>query len=227
MAWTLVQKSSATGSAAGNNVTPALPGASTAGNLLVAFISDQGSTDTLSGPAGWVNILREFRATGPGVSVWAYLANPGAITSATFSDTAGNLADSYLGEFTTAGVSGAFTNKTGVAISGSTATTLAVSTSGSVTAGDLGVCFFGEAQSSVTWTTPSGWTLLESNNGGLSGVAPFIGYLPSATAGTLSVTGTSNISGFFAGSVVTFTAAAGIAARHLTVTQAVKTAAYR
>lgn len=85
-----VQTGAGTALSAGNTVTPTLPAASTAGNLLVAIVNAGASVTQSTAPAGWVfaNGVNQ-----PGCcrsELWYYPNNPGGILNATFTMAAGN-----------------------------------------------------------------------------------------------------------------------------------------
>ena len=77
---------SAPGEATTASITPTLPSASTAGNLLVAVLGNHntGSSAGFSGPANWVSAVGVFGSGTGRVEIWYYANNPGGITSATF-----------------------------------------------------------------------------------------------------------------------------------------------
>lgn len=207
MAWTLVQKSTAPGTnSSGASVAPAIATGSAAGNLLVAMITSVNDPDALSGPSGWAPVVQGVQATGGTANLWCYLDNPGGISSATFTDTASALEDSWMAEFSTSGVSGAGVDSsgTGSTASGNSCTATASSAN---SAGDLSVCIFQNFVFGGTWSTPSGWTLL-GDDVGANGFA-WSGYQLSAAAGTLSVTGHFSNVGWWAAAVATFSATGG------------------
>lgn len=210
MVWTLVQKSSAPGTnSSGTSAAPALPGGSTAGNLLIAVVTSLTEPDTISGPSGWVQAVKGQQSSAGTASIWYRANNPGSVSSATFTDSASSLADSWMAEFTISGAAGALlaTSGTGSTSSGTTCTATATSSN---PAGALAVCIFDQQVFGAgTWTTPSGWTLLDDDSGSIG--FGWAGYQLSAASGTLSVTGQHSLSGAWAGAVATFTAGALIA----------------
>lgn len=207
MAWTLVQKSSSPGTnSSGASVAPSIGAGSTSGNLLVAMITGVNDPDTLSGPSGWTPVVQGVQATAGTSNLWCYLNNPGGISSATFTDTASALEDSWMAEFSTSGVSGAGVDSSGTgSANGANSCTATCTTANS--AGDLAVCIFQTFVFGGSYTTPAGWTLLGSDNGSI-GFA-WSGYQLSAAAGTLSVTSSFSNTGWWAGAVATFSASGG------------------
>jgi hypothetical protein len=205
MTWTLVQKSSAIGvNTTGASAAPALPGSSASGNLLVAVITDADEASTVSGPSGWTLAIQGASAFAGSAGIWYYQDNPGGISSATFTDSNSNLADSWMAEFTVSGVAAAAPDTVGTGTASGSSTCTATAT-GASTAGDLAVCIFTETLfGAPTWSTPSGWTLLGDDSGTDGGA--WSGYLLNASAGTLSVTADSGVSSSWAGSVATFSA---------------------
>src|SRR5581483_1700712 len=69
------------------NPSPTLPGASTAGNLLVATVNSNPSNINFTAPAGWVRAVAVNQATAGRVEIWYYPNNPGGISSVTFTTT--------------------------------------------------------------------------------------------------------------------------------------------
>ncbi|MDQ6918015.1 MAG: hypothetical protein M3Z98_01525 [Candidatus Dormibacteraeota bacterium] len=85
-----VQTGAGTPLSPGNVVTPTLPAASTAGNLLVAVVNAGASATQSTAPAGWV-IANGVNQPGCCRSeIWYYPSNPGGISSAAFTMAAGN-----------------------------------------------------------------------------------------------------------------------------------------
>lgn len=207
MAWSLVQKSGAPGSNSGGaSVTPSIPGASTEGNLLIAVMTGVNDPDTLAGQSGWSQVVQGAQATAGTASIWWYAANPGGITSATFTDSAEALEDSWMAEFTTNGLPAPTVDSAGTgSTSGATSCTATATTANS--ADDLAVCVFNTFVFGGTYTTPSGWTLL-GDDLGANGFA-WSGYQLSAAAGTLAVTSHFSNSGEWAAAVATFTTSGG------------------
>jgi hypothetical protein len=74
-----------------NVVTPTLPAASTAGNLLVAIVNAGASATQSTAPAGWVIVPTGISTAGCCRSeIWYYANNPGGISSAAFTMAVGN-----------------------------------------------------------------------------------------------------------------------------------------
>lgn len=204
MTWTLVQKSTAAGSGSAS-----VGSASTAGNLLVACIIDADEASTVTAPSGWVKAIQGAQAFAGSAGIWYYPNNPGGISSVTFSDTTSNLTDGWMAEFTASGVASAALDSTGTG-SQSSATSCPVTATSSSAAGDLAVaCFAWAGFSGLTWSTPSGWTLLGDDTGGTGD--GWSGYVLSVSAGTLSVTGATatGSAAAWSGALATFSAGGG------------------
>ena len=150
----------------GNSLAVTMSSSSTAGDLLVATISND-SGNAFSGPSGWLQ--------GPAVSttgsntgraaVWYYPNNPGGISSATFTTTGASVVAGQLSEWSGVAASSPLAvSGTNTAINASSIT---VSTSGAPTVtGGVGITSFDLAMSksqSITFTPGSGWTNLGSN----------------------------------------------------------------
>lgn len=162
-----VQKGAvATGS--GATITATLPSPSTAGDLLVATIIDINSncsTDSFSGPSGWIEAAQSCRsATGP-VEIWYRPNAPAGVSSVAF-DTGSSGANTraQLSEYSGADTASPLDQK-GTANSGGTSgTSLTVATSGAVAApGEVGVSVFSAAQGLSSFAPGSGWTSLVSD----------------------------------------------------------------
>lgn len=205
MAWTLVQESASAGSG-----DASVGSASTAGNLLVSCIIDADEASTVTAPSGWVKAVQGAQAFAGSAGIWYYPNNPGGITSVTFSDTTGNLDDGWMAEFTTSGVASAALSTTGTGTQ-SASSTCPVTAAGANPAGALAIsAFTEEGFSLITFSTPSGWTVIGSDVTSGSGGA-LAAYELSASAGTLSVTGAlgSGSPGSWAGALATFSASGG------------------
>lgn len=207
MAWSLVQKSPAPTFGGGASVDPTLPGASAAGNLLIACLVDADEGSVVSAPAGWELAVQGTQAFAGSTEIWYYPDNPGGISDASFTDTSGDLGDAWLAEFTISGVSAAALDSSGTGSTGSATSCAALATSANA-AGDLAIAVFSESVfSGITWGTPSGWTQIGSDTGTEDAMCA---YLLSASAGTLSVTGsTTGSAGQWSAAVATFSATGG------------------
>lgn len=180
------------------NVTPTLPAASTAGDLLVVTLASNSAT-AFSGPTGWVR--------GPSVSktsttaeIWYYPNNPGGITSASF----GNSSTFTAGQITEwRGAAIAPLDTTGTTTA-SAATSATVTSSASTAApGDVAITAFAEATTHAPAFTPgTGW----SNAGSklTSAIGFTSDYWIGVAKGSVSETETSTKSGTWAGVVATF-----------------------
>jgi Putative Ig domain len=208
MAFAQVQNGVAvTGSAAGGATTVqlTLPGASTAGTLLVACL--------VSGQAGLPYKITAINATGPNtapgwewcctsvngsgsagqqVEIWCYRQNPGGITSTTWVVASGQGGRGHIMEFSS-GLAwqvmelfpGLNTSVTPGDVS------FPVSMGNPVGSGELAVALFGDNFSPGTvntWTTPTGWTQGRATTTSLS--MHWASYWKTtAAAGAVSVTG--------------------------------------
>ena len=144
------------------NVTPTLPAASTAGTLLVAVLSNSGTSSlAFSGPSGWVNATGAW-LSGPGrAEIWYYANNPGGVSSAAFTSSAPSSVG-QLSEWSGVAASSALDVTGTKTASSATSVTVSTSASTSVT-GDLGIVAFGTAVSETSYTASSGWTHLFSD----------------------------------------------------------------
>jgi hypothetical protein len=189
---------------AGATVIPALPGASTAGTLLVATLASQKNT-TFSAPAGWVRAVNGGRINAE-AEIWYYANNPGGITSAAFTvsgsaSTAGQLSE-WSGVASSSPV-----DKTGSATTAA-ATSITPTTNGPTTvAGGLAVTAAAEyltLAGTATFTPAAGWTNL-GNSGAMSSSYHYTAdYRTGVAAGTVSETITSSTIGAWAGAVAVF-----------------------
>lgn len=194
MAIALVQHSSsiATGT---TSATATLPAASTAGNLLVAFVVDNyGALNTL--PSGWTNSPGEVTGSVE-VSICYYANNPGSLSSFAFGANGGTAFNAYIAEFSGVAASSpvdTYSTTGQSATSPLTATTIA-SVAGS---GELVVGVVGDALTKAGTTTiaeSSGLTDLANN--GSSSVSSHLlaSYLIGPTSGsTFSETGSTSSS---------------------------------
>ena len=198
MTWTLVQKSASYATSGTGTVTGTLPGGSTANNLLVACLGSNVAGTQFTGPAGWLQAAQTGNGSLSRAELW-YLplaSNGGGITTAAFTCGTGQVR-AALAEFHTDVTSPSVSvdsAATGTASTVTSCTTGSFSTSAS---GDLVVCSFLEhlgSNSALTWTDPSGFTLLDSMTASASNQA-YSAYLLSAAgpASGLTVTGTSNV----------------------------------
>jgi hypothetical protein len=167
---TLVQKG-VKASAGGTSITPTLPAATTAGDLLVAVVEDTNSgcsTDTFTAPAGWVEAAKVCRAsTNPGpIELWYKPNTAAGVTSVAFkTGSSGANSIAQLTEWRGVATSSPI-DQTGTATSASTSTSLAVSTTGNVSAtGELAVTGFDTAAGLSSFAPGSGWASLLSEPG--------------------------------------------------------------
>jgi hypothetical protein len=153
-------------STAGSSITLTLSVASTAGDLLVATISDVNgncSTDSITGPAGWARAARSCRGTAGPVEIW-YRANAPSASSAVFNTgSTGSNTRGQMSEF-----SGVATvsplDQTGTANNTTGSTSLSVTTSGSIAAsGEVAVTAFNTASGMSSFSVPVNWNSLTSD----------------------------------------------------------------
>ena len=156
---TRVQAGSEIVSATGD-VTVTMSAASTAGNLLVAVVSNGGTSSSFpySGPAGWVLATGTWQSGVGRAEIWYYPANPGGVTSAAFTSSTTSIgAVGQMSEWSGAATP-SFLDATGTATVAS-ATSLTVSTNASTTvAGDLGITAFRTGAAEGSFTVGAGWT---------------------------------------------------------------------
>jgi hypothetical protein len=184
-------------------ISPTLPSASTAGNLLVAQLGNRntGSSAPYSGPAGWVNATGVFQSGTGRVEIWYYPNNPGGISSAAFTAASGtNTMVAQITEWKAA----AFTSPvdaTGTMTSGSS-TTATVSTSAATTiTGDLAITAFTTSTTPITtFTVGTGWAHVLND-----GTRGYVGDQKSGLAtGVVSETETASSAASWAGVIVAF-----------------------
>lgn len=182
-------------------VTPALGAASTAGNLLVATVSDA-STSGFSAPAGWIRAAAASGAASQ-AEIWYYPNNPGGITSATF--TSGGLVFTFtvaqLSEW-----SGVVTSSPLEASGTATAAasgSVTASTSGATTvSGELGIASFTAGASAGTFTRGAGWNNLGGSSSTLTQYTA--DYRLGLAAGAVSDAQSSTVSGAWGAVIATF-----------------------
>lgn len=205
MAWTLVQQSAAQTT----NGTNTLPANSTAGNLLIAVVTNASAT-ALSPPASW--------STGPHIAngvtsetyIFIYFNNPGGLSSFTFTGGSGAIQVS-VAEFTCPSVSSvAATSATGTNTAGSV-TSITVTNGAGELSGDLVIVAAMQhvsAAAALTWTDPSGFTefsslsLASANNHGYGA------YELSGSGASQAATVTSTLTGTatgWTGAIASFT----------------------
>lgn len=150
-------------SSTNGSVTLTLSTASTAGTLLVAVLTngDTGADATFSGPSGWTPAVQTFQSCCGDVEVWYYPDNPGGITSATFTASAGTYyVAGELSEWNGVDADSPL-DQTGTATQTGT-TSATVSTAGALaSSGELGVTVFGTSLSGLSsFTAGTSWTHL-------------------------------------------------------------------
>lgn len=196
-----------------------LPVASTAGTTLIAIAASSTPSAGMvvnSFPAGWIKLAAAAETTNSRLEVWAYLNNPGGISSVAASASAvpgpGAIWWTNLSEWSNVlSLSALEASGTATATSG---TTLAPTTTGNVlTSGDVAISAWIQrlaGSSTVTFTTPASWTRLVDN--GSSSFAQHLDaeYLLNPTTGatlgpTLTSTGTTSSSA--SGAIVVLKAA--------------------
>jgi hypothetical protein len=148
--------------ATNGSITPTLPGASTAGTLLVAVMGNNTSAASFSAPAGWAQAVTGNASCCGHVDIWYYANNPGGITSATFTASSGTTQIwAQLSEWNGV-VASSPLDQTGSKTQSSSSSSVTVSTSAATTvANDLGITAFNTSGTSVTsLTAGTGWTHL-------------------------------------------------------------------
>lgn len=175
----------------GSSITLTFSTASTAGDLLVATISDLNgncTTDSITAPTGWVRAAHSCRGTAGPVEIW-YRPNAPSTSSVVFNTgSTGANTRGQLSEFSGVATSSPL-DQTGTANSSSASTSLAVTTSGSVSgSGEVAVTAYNTSQGLSSFTA-TGWNSLQSDpSGGFDS-----NYLLSPTNGsTLTETVTSS-----------------------------------
>lgn len=213
-AWTLVSVQPASAaiafvrkgseiSASGSSITLTLSVASTAGDLLVATVSDVNgncTTDSITAPSGWTRAAHSCRGSAGPVEIW-YRPNAPSTSSVAFSTgSSGSNTRGQLSEFSGVATSSPL-DQTGTANSSSASASLAVSTSAALAAsGEVAVTAYNTA-SGVTLGPQSGWTSMTSDgSGGFES-----DYKLSPTSGsTLTETATSSPSSTWGAVIATF-----------------------
>jgi Spherulation-specific family 4/Carbohydrate binding domain len=223
VAWTLQQTPSGQARTSSGPSVTATCTSSTQGTTLIAVLGSSSTGGVWSAPSGWLAALSKT-GTNCECSIWYYPNNPGGITSVVFSNSAGTATlSAAIAEFNPNGA-GMYPNQSG---SGATtgAQDIVVTTGGSPASGDLGICIFNfvlSTAATVTWTTPSGWTLIGDNTASAIDHAAGYYYIGVPSSGTLSVEGeVATTQTDLVGEVVTFSlvpAASGTAAVSLTAT---------
>jgi hypothetical protein len=215
----LVQTGTEASSTSGS-ISPTLPTASHAGDLLVAVLANANTSSSaaFSGPAAWTNATGVFQSGNGRVEVWYEANNPGGITSATFTASTGtNVIVGQLTEWSGAAFSTPV-DQTGSTTATST-TSATVSTSGATTlTGDLAVTAFTASTRPLTsFTAGTGWTHLfsdgshgfvsddkrglsteaisetETASSATSWAAVIVAFKPGCTGGSLTLTSPSSV----------------------------------
>jgi len=153
-------------STAGASLTLTLSVASTAGDLLVATISDVNgncATDTIAGPSGWTRAAHSCRSSAGPVEIW-YRANAPSTSSAVFTTgSSGSSTRGQLSEFSGVATSSPL-DRTGTANVTTASTSLSVSTSAAISAtGEVAVTAYNTSTGMTSVTPGSGWTSLASD----------------------------------------------------------------
>ncbi len=188
------------------SVTPTLPAASTAGDLLVATLASGSGSAAFGAPAGWTQ-GPVVGLTGSRSEIW-YMANsPAGITSAAFSASGAVGVDGQLSEWSGVATTSPL-DQTGTATA-TAATQLTVSTTTATgTAGELAIAAFDESlavATTLTFTPGMGWTNLgNSSTGGAAVRASTADYQLGLPVGVVSETETSNGLGIWSGVIATF-----------------------
>ncbi|MGH9009592.1 MAG: hypothetical protein ACRDYF_07045, partial [Acidimicrobiia bacterium] len=185
-------------------VIPTLPGASTAGTLLVATLASQRNV-SFTAPTSWVRAASVSQVNAE-AEIWYYADNPGGITSASFSSSGATATAGQLSEWSGA-VPSSPLDKTGTATS-VLGTSITPATSAATTvAGELAVTAaaqFISLASAATFTPGAGWTNLGNSGATTSSYQYTADYRTGVGTGTVSETITSSEAGSWAAAVATF-----------------------
>lgn len=186
--------------------TGTLPGNTAVANLVVAFVHAT-TNSAFSGPAGWLTAASlNGGISGTRTEIW-YLppqANPGGFSSAAF--TVSGSGRCALAEYHTDVANPLVVLDSGGNNTNAAGTSDAVTAGSSTAAGDLAVCGFMEhfsVATAVTWTDPSGFTVITSMTASNSNQAYAADEL-SAGAGTVAATGSTASSGAWSGALAVF-----------------------
>jgi hypothetical protein len=147
-----------------------LPGASTAGTLLVARIACNDPTQTITAPAGWKLVGDNPQGTGTNAAratMFVYEGNPGSITTASFTySNTGSVIKGRIHEYTTSPSAGIFqfvdqpAAYNGAAASGTSFAVTEASTNAYTGGLGLGMvaAHLTGTLSGQTWTLATGWS---------------------------------------------------------------------
>ncbi len=190
--------------ASGSSITLTFATASTAGDLLVASISDVNGncfTDAITGPTGWVRAAHSCRGSAGPVELW-YRANAPSTSSAVFgTGSTGSNTRGQLSEFSGVATSSPL-DQTGTANNSTASTSLTVTTTGALAAsGEVAVTAFNAATGITTFTPGASWNSLTSD--GSSGFDSDYRLSPSSGS-TLTETVTSNPQSTWGAVIATF-----------------------
>jgi len=143
------------------NVTPTLPAASTAGDLLIATVTNSCTTasDAFVAPSAWILAKGAWLSGDGRVEVWYYPDNPGGISSAAFTSSSCAGSASQLSEWSGAALSGAL-DQTGTATASSAKSITVSSAASTAVGGELGVTLFKASATQSSYTAGSGWSHL-------------------------------------------------------------------
>ena len=146
-----------------DSVTPTLPVASVAGNLLVADISAGPSGTQSTAPAGWVYANGINHPSEGRNEIWYYPNNPGGISSATFTLASGNSAMAQITEWSGV-IAASPLDQTGTNAAANS-TTATISTSGPMSvANELVITSDGyDNNGGETFTPGAGWNGLAND----------------------------------------------------------------
>ena len=182
------------------NLMPGLPQPSTAGTLLVAAIATNG-TSGVGLPPGW-SLANQVSLNGSCSAIVAYYAaNPGGITTATFTQIAGTPGVGELTEWTAA----VQLDVTGVATSSSPTAMQSVQTASATTVlGDLAISAYCEDVNNPTYMPQSGWTALGTYSNVSSSPSFESDYQLGEPTAVVVDTATSSVAGKYAAVLATF-----------------------
>ncbi|HET9846977.1 MAG TPA: RHS repeat-associated core domain-containing protein [Candidatus Dormibacteraeota bacterium] len=179
-------------------VTLTLPGASAAGNLLVATLATD-NTAGFSAPTGWIRATSLAGSNGT-TEIWYYPNNPGGINTAVFS------ASGY-----TAGVLSEWSGAAGLDVVGTASTwsgtSLSVSAASTASMGDLAVTAFTlflNGGGAITRTPGAGWANFGQDNSGTAWFHDTFDYLNGVGAGVTTETETASATVAWTGAIALF-----------------------
>ena len=149
-------------------VTPTLPVASAAGNLLVAVLRSETSSSNkpFTAPAGWVSANSAFLDGTAHVEIWYYPNNPGGISSAAFGVSPNSInAVAQMSEWSGVATVSPLDQSGSLTVSSSTKTPTISTSAATTAANELVITDIGSSsgQNPQTYTSGVGWTNLTND----------------------------------------------------------------